>query len=283
MSVPYVPVFFPQVAKEQPFLPLQDVATAAGASLHTSSVSKRLNRAGLQTFKPCGALNLTERHKADRLLFATESLRQRTPDFWKSVIFTDEKIFRTDSCGRVRVRRPRGARYDERYAVSKDSSGRENVHVWAWIDGHGCGELHRIIGRHVAATYVEILEDVLLPSLEAMRPGGAPYVLQQDNAPQHSARVTKCWLAQHANVIKVLNWPGKSPDLNTIENIWGILEQEVGEENREERPSADELWRRVDAAWDGLRSRPGLFETLAGSMVRRLEDVVEAAGGLTKY
>ena len=128
-----------------------------------------------------------------------------------------------------------------------------------------------------------MLEDVLLPSLEAMRPDGAPFVFQQDNAPQHTARVTKRWLTEHADTLTVLDWSGKSPDLNTIENVWGILEQELSQQTREELPSADALWRRIEDAWDGLRVRTNLFDRLSGSMGRRLEAVVDAAGGPTSY
>ena len=113
----YLPLTFPvslmfvmcfQVAKEHPFMPLQDVAVASGAvPLHTSQISSRLQNAGLRTYKPSGKLLLTERHKADRLLFAQEHLERHNAEFWRSVVFSDEKIFRTDTVGRVRVRRPR--------------------------------------------------------------------------------------------------------------------------------------------------------------------------------
>ena len=274
-----------EVASCHPFMPLRDVAAAAGVEdIHVSSVSARLKKAGLETYKPCGKLALSEQNKGNRLLFAQEAIDRYPPEFWKSVVFTDEKIFRTDLTGRVRVRRPRGARHEERFTVTKDSSGRESVHCWAWIDGHGNGELHRIEGRHTADSYVAVLEDVLLPTLQAMRPGGEPYVLQQDNAPQHTARVTKAWLADHQEEINVLDWPAKSPDLNTIENVWALMTQELTEDRRcGRRLTADELWTNIKRKWEELRLRTAVFETLAGSMGRRLQCVVDAAGGCTKY
>ena len=44
-----------------------------------------------------------------------------------------------------------------------------------------------------------------------------------------------------------------------------------------------QLWTHVQRKWDEVRLRPALFETLAGSMERRLQCVVGAAGGRTKY
>ena len=60
-------------------------------------------------------------------------------------------------------------------------------------------------------------------------PGGEPYVLQQDNAPQHTARLTKAWLAEHREQIKIVDWPARSFDLNTIENVWALMAQELTE------------------------------------------------------
>ncbi|KAF0304330.1 Transposable element Tcb2 transposase [Amphibalanus amphitrite] len=132
------------VAKQQPFMPLRDVATSAGAELHPSLVTNRLKKAGLYTFKPCGKLRLLERHKAARLAFATESLQRYDPDFWKNVIFTDEKIFRTDSEGRVRVRRPRGARYEDQYMQAWDSL-RANTEMFAALSGSMVKRLQSVV------------------------------------------------------------------------------------------------------------------------------------------
>ena len=115
-------------------------------------------------------------------------------------------------------------------------------------------------------------------------PGGEPYALQQDNAPQHTAQLTKAWLAEHREQIKILDWPAISPDLNTMEHAWALMAQELTDGSQCGRHlSADQLWTQILRKWDDLRPRPVLFGTLAGSMERRLQSVVGVAGGCTKY
>lgn len=63
--------------------------------------------------------------------------------------------------------------------------------------------------------YVDILEEVLLPTVRAMfLPHPEKIRLVQDNSPIHKSRVVQQWLTEHAEDIEVLYWPPRSPDLN---------------------------------------------------------------------
>ena len=82
----------------------------------------------METFKPCGELALNDKKQGKPPAICTAEAINRCPaDLWCSVVFSDENIVTTDLAGRVRVTRPRGTRHEERFAVTKDSSGRDSV------------------------------------------------------------------------------------------------------------------------------------------------------------
>ncbi|KAI2662348.1 Transposable element Tcb2 transposase [Labeo rohita] len=96
----------------------------------------------------------------------------------------------------------------------------------------------------------------------------------QDLAPAHTAKSTKRWLNDHG--VGVLDWPANSPDLNPIENLWGIVKRKM----RNKRPkNADELKATVKETWASIP--PQQCHRLITSMPRRIEAVNKAKGAPT--
>ncbi len=97
-----------------------------------------------------------------------------------------------------------------------------------------------------------------------------------DLAPAHTAKGTKSWFNDHG--VTVLDWPANSPDLNPIENLWGIVKRKM----RDTRPNnAYDLKAAIKATWASIP--PQQCHKLITSMPRRIEAVIKAKGAPTKY
>ena len=77
-----------------------------------------------------------------------------------------------------------------------------------------------------------------------------------------------------------MEWPPQSPDLNPIEHLWGVLKRKLaGYENLP--TSIKELWVWVQVEWEAISVQK--CQKLIESMPRRIEAVIKAKGGYTKY
>ena len=156
--------------------------------------------------------------------------------------------------------------------------GGKNIMVWGCMGWNGVGRMCEVVGRMNAEQFVDILEGNLLPSIEESGIPDGQAIFQQDNDPKHTSKLASKWFQD--NDIELLDWPAQSPDLNPIEHLWGHLKHQL---NTWDTPPKGvwELWERAAEVWKGIE--PEVCQRLIESMPRRLEAVIKAKGGHTKY
>uniref|UniRef100_A0A8C1Z7L4 Tc1-like transposase DDE domain-containing protein n=1 Tax=Cyprinus carpio TaxID=7962 RepID=A0A8C1Z7L4_CYPCA len=194
---------------------------------------------------------------------------------WSKVMFSDESKF-CISFGNQgpRVWRKRGEAHNPR-CLRSSVKFPQSVMVWGAMSSAGVGPLCFLRSKVNAAVYQEVLEHFMLPAADQLY-GDADFIFQQDLAPAHSAKATSTWFKDHG--IPVLNWPANSPDLNPIENLWGIVKRKM----RYARPkNAEELKATIRATWALIT--PEQCHRLIDSMPRRIAAVIQAKGAPTKY
>ncbi|GFY24612.1 transposable element Tcb2 transposase [Trichonephila clavipes] len=97
-------------------------------------------------------------------------------------------------------------------------------------------------------------------------------VFQQNNCNSHKSRFATGWLDEHSFDLSVINWPPRSPDLNTIEHLYDVLEQ--GSKDHPTAPtSLTELWTALANIWQVIPVER--FQKLVESMSRRMAAVIK--------
>ena len=246
------------------------------SSFHNMQLSESTVKRVLRKFGLFGRIArkkpyLTATHKKQRLSFAKE-YQHWTPSDWATITFSDESKFNLfHSDGRIYVRRKIGEEFREDCIQPTQQSGGGSVHVWGCFCQSEIGPLVRLTSTVNSTSYQNVLEDHLIPYI-----AGRALIFQQDNAPAHTARSTTRFLEERSVV--VMKWPPKSPDLNPIENLWDTVEAKVRQDTATSR---NELWGKILVAWNSIDNN--IIETLIYSMPRRIEAVIKAKGGHTKY
>ena len=97
-----------------------------------------------------------------------------------------------------------------------------------------------------------------------------------DNAPCHRAKIIRDWIDEKQ--INILEWPPNSPDLNPIENLFGLLKKKL---NKMKIKSKEELKEKIQEIWENFDKE--LCSRLVNSLPRRLELVFKQKGGNIPY
>ena len=98
----------------------------------------------------------------------------------------------------------------------------------------------------------------------------------QDNAAIHTAKATKSHM-KGRQMDFIADWPPHSPDLNPIENVWGIMKQKIDRYNKHDLDKREGLIASVKAAWNAIPL--STIDRLIESFHPRLDSVLQSKGG----
>jgi transposase len=237
---------------------------------------------------------LSEATKGKRLRFALA--HQHTN--WDTTVFTDRKRFSFRYPG-SRVKQAWWLLKGQTVEVKK-SPHPLSFNVYCGLTKYGTTRVHPVTGtskqasryttktgkpaRNItAAEYKVVMQQTLLPDAHAIftRHGVTFWVFMQDNDPTHkgASAIIKQWAQGQSSAPELLaNWPAHSPDLNPIENVWAWAQAQV------DKAACSTFEEFMQEVIDTLKRVPkAMCEKLVSSMSRRLQAVIRAEGGRTKY
>ena len=149
--------------------------------------------------------------------------------------------------------------------------------VWGCIGWNGVGMLVEVQGILDVNQFCSILEEGLVESFEKLKMNEDDRIFQQVNNLKHTSKKGQRWLLD--NNIRLLDWPPQSPDINPLEHLWGHLKQHLKYDTPPK--GVHELWERLVKEWNAIS--PDVCQKLIESMPGRIQAVLKAKGGHTKY
>src|SRR6185436_2286437 len=238
------------------------------------TIRRRLFDAGLRSYRPARKPQLSKKNVKDRLIFCRK-YRNWTAEQWERVLFSDESTFTQFYSFCRHVRRPQNQRHNPRYVIPTVKQA-PKVMIWGAVSGYGRAGLW-IMPKNSTITgsvYLNLLKEKLPPFLAIHNISH----FQQDGAPCHGTKAVKTWLREN-NIPLLDPWPGNSPDLNIIENVWTVMKAKVAAHNPS---SGEDLMKCIRTVW--VREiTPEYCQKLARTMPQRIETVIANKGFHCKY
>lgn len=278
--------FLERHVNSNPFTSLSEAAGTLKESCEVqvsrSTVRRALKSSNHRARKVPKKPLLTKRHREARLKFA-RTHKDWTLNDWKRVVWSDEtKINRFGSDGKQHcwVKDSGSSAFSKNLVRPTVKFGGGSIMIWGCMTYTGLGHMHEVDGKMNSDQYIHILEQDLLPTMHEIRT--FPFedlIFQQDNDPKHMSKKTLKWIGEHH--LQLMEWPSQSPDLNPIEHLWTLLKKRIVTQYNDVPSSMKALSDRTREQWGKIDSQ--VCQELVESMPRRIDAVIKAKGGPTKY
>lgn len=240
-----------RIYQEDEHISTRKVAARVGKSHMT--VWKTLKQEKFFPYKMARAQKLRPNDPPTRKQFCVDlkNIFDQDPNFYKKILWTDEKLFRTSGCFNRQTHRY-WAQENPRWERQMKEVGGESVMVWTGIINT------HIIGPYFftdtvnSDSYLDMIYNFLLPELHRLGYDSIQVCYMHDGAPAHYTQEVRdcldeqfeCWIGRGEGTNRLLAWPPRSPDLNMLDfYLWGYLNHKV---HMTQNNSADDIRRKLN-------------------------------------
>ena len=151
--------------------------------------------------------------------------------------------------------------------------------VWGCFNYRAVGEI-LVLPQNITMNkerYLELINDHLYDCFRKCKIPMAKGIFMQDGATCHTAKIIREYF-DFVKINYIEKWPGNSPDLNPIENLWAIFKRELRERDTS---TVAKLSAAIYDIWYTIGRKK--LRNLAMSLPKRLKDVVKRKGYPLKY
>ena len=212
---------------------------------------------------------LNSRMKRQRLNFARRYQHWSVAQ-WDKVSFSDESLFETSMTtkGRLVRRGPGTNRYEKKFTV-ESMNFPPSLMVWTCFSSRGTGDLYIQPKNKTmdSSDYLKILKKNLMKTMKTQNCN----FFQHDNARIHTAKQIVKFLKE--NNVDVIKWPGYSPDISPIENMFGLMKKQIEGKGIRTIPKLKKEFKK-----NYKKLKKSYLKNLVKSMPKRLKLVIKNKG-----